>query len=163
MELPIDREAVYEGRDLRRVSGGLLVQDWDRAATDLKGAPVATRRAPSAEELAALDFCWRVARHVRSNAIVIGRAGRTVGIGAGQMSRVDAVRLAVGKAQEALGGSVLASDAFFPFRDGIDAAADAGITAVVQPGGSNRDAEVIAAADERRLAMILTGTRHFRH
>jgi phosphoribosylaminoimidazolecarboxamide formyltransferase/IMP cyclohydrolase len=163
MELPIDPAAAFEGQDLRRVTGGLLMQGWDRAVTDLKDARVATRRAPTPEELQALDFTWRVAKHVKSNAIVLGRPGRTVGIGAGQMSRVDSVRLAVSKAQEPTVGTILASDAFFPFRDGIDAAAEAGVTAVVQPGGSNRDSEVIAAADERGMAMIMTGTRHFRH
>jgi phosphoribosylaminoimidazolecarboxamide formyltransferase/IMP cyclohydrolase len=163
MELPIDPAAAFAGQDLRRVSGGLLMQNWDRASTALKDARVATHRAPTPEELQALDFNWRVAKHVKSNAIVLGRRGRTVGVGAGQMSRVDSVRLAVSKAQESTDGTVLASDAFFPFRDGIDAAAEAGVTAVVQPGGSNRDGEVIAAADERGVAMIMTGTRHFRH
>jgi len=163
MELPVDPGAAFAGQDLRRVTGGLLMQDWDRARTNLKNARVVTRRAPTEDELQALDFNWRVAKHVKSNAIVLGRRGRTVGIGAGQMSRVDSVRLAVSKAQETTAGTVLASDAFFPFRDGIDAAAEAGVTAVVQPGGSNRDSEVIAAADERGMAMIMTGTRHFRH
>ncbi len=163
MELPLDPAAAFEGQDLRRVTGGLLMQGWDRAVTNLNDARVATRRAPTPEELQALDFTWRVAKHVKSNAIVLGRPGRTVGIGAGQMSRVDSVRLAVSKAQEPTVGTILASDAFFPFRDGIDAAAEAGVTAVVQPGGSNRDDEVIAAADERGMAMIMTGTRHFRH
>ncbi|HET6277534.1 MAG TPA: bifunctional phosphoribosylaminoimidazolecarboxamide formyltransferase/IMP cyclohydrolase [Candidatus Polarisedimenticolia bacterium] len=163
MELPIDPATAFAGYDLRRVTGGLLMQNWDRARTALQDAQVATRRPPTADELQALDFTWRVAKHVKSNAIVLGRRGRTVGIGAGQMSRVDSVRLAVSKAQEPTAGTVLASDAFFPFRDGIDAAAGAGVTAVVQPGGSSRDSEVIAAADERGMAMIMTGTRHFRH
>jgi phosphoribosylaminoimidazolecarboxamide formyltransferase/IMP cyclohydrolase len=131
--------------------------------TDLSQAQVVTRRAPLAEERKALDLAWRVAKHVKSNAIVFARADHTVGIGAGQMSRVDSVRLAVMKAQEPTAGCVMASDAFFPFRDGLDEAARAGITAVVQPGGSMRDAEVIAAADEHGLAMIVTGVRHFRH
>lgn len=163
MQLPIDPEGAFAGQDLRRVSGGLLMQNWDRARTAMKDARVATRRAPTPEELQALDFNWRVAKHVKSNAIVLGRKDRTVGIGAGQMSRVDSVRLAVTKAQEPTTGTVLASDAFFPFRDGVDAAAEAGVTAVVQPGGSNRDSEVIAAADEHDMAMVMTGTRHFRH
>ncbi len=153
----------FQGFDLRRVTGGLLVQDWDVAAVDLALCRVATKRSPTPEEIRALDFAWRVAKHVRSNAIVLARPGRTVGIGAGQMSRIDAVRLARMKAQEPTAGTVLASDAFFPFRDGLDEAAQAGITAVVQPGGSVKDPEVIAAADEHGLAMVFTGVRHFRH
>ncbi len=159
---PPDRSP-FSGFDLRRVTGGLLAQDWDTVETDLARARVATKRAPTAEEIEALDFAWRVAKHVKSNAIVLARGDRTVGIGAGQMSRVDSVRLARMKAQEPTRGAVLASDAFFPFRDGLDEAAQAGITAVVQPGGSVRDAEVIGAADEHGLAMIFTGVRHFRH
>jgi phosphoribosylaminoimidazolecarboxamide formyltransferase/IMP cyclohydrolase len=150
-------------RDLRSISGGLLVQDPDGADTDLSQARVVTRRAPGAEEQKALDLAWRVAKHVKSNAIVFARVDHTVGIGAGQMSRIDSVRLATTKAQEPTAGCVMASDAFFPFRDGLDEAARAGITAVVQPGGSMRDEEVIAAADEHGLAMIVTGVRHFRH
>jgi len=153
----------YSGLDLRRITGGLLAQDWDRAATDLSRARVATVRAPTAEELKALDFAWKVAKHAKSNAIILARADRTIGIGAGQMSRVDSVRLARMKAQEPTAGAVLASDAFFPFRDGLDEASLAGITAVVQPGGSVKDAEVIAAADQHGMAMILTGMRHFLH
>jgi phosphoribosylaminoimidazolecarboxamide formyltransferase/IMP cyclohydrolase len=125
-----------------------------------------TKRAPSAEELRALLFGWRVVKHVKSNAIVYGGPDRTLGIGAGQMSRVDASRIAVWKAQEAglsLKGSVVCSDAFFPFPDGLIAAAEAGATAAIQPGGSMRDAEVISAADERGVAMVFTGYRHFRH
>ena len=121
------------------------------------------QRAPTDEEWVALRFAWRVCAHVKSNAIVFTAADRTLAIGAGQMSRVDAVRVAVMKAAGSLGRSVAASDAFFPFRDGVDAIADAGATAVVQPGGSVRDSEVIAAADERGLAMVFTGRRHFRH
>jgi phosphoribosylaminoimidazolecarboxamide formyltransferase/IMP cyclohydrolase len=153
----------FSGLDVRRVTGGYLVQDWDDAATDMTAARVVTKRAPTASELQALDFAWRVARHVKSNAIVLARADRTIGIGAGQMSRVDSVRLAVMKSLQTPRGAVLASDAFFPFRDGLDEAARAGITAVAQPGGSVKDSEVIAAADENGLAMVLTGTRHFRH
>jgi phosphoribosylaminoimidazolecarboxamide formyltransferase/IMP cyclohydrolase len=156
-------EDVYRGLDLRRVTGGLLAQEWDLATTDLERARVVTRRPPAPEELRGLDFAWRVAKHVKSNAIVLARVDRTVGIGAGQMSRVDSVRLAVQKAQEPVRGAVLASDAFFPFRDGLDEAARAGVTAAVQPGGSVKDEEVIAAADEHGLAMVFTGTRHFRH
>ena len=122
-----------------------------------------TRRAPSAEELAGLDFAWRVCKHVKSNAIVYGRGTRTVAIGAGQMSRVDSAKIARIKAALPLEGCVAASDAFFPFRDGVDVLAEAGATAIIQPGGSIRDEEVIAAADERDLAMVFTGMRHFRH
>ncbi len=154
---------LYRGFDLRRVTGGLLAQDWDVAETDLTRSRVATKRPPTDQELRALDLGWRVAKHVRSNAIVLAHADHTVGIGAGQMSRVDSVRLARMKAQEPTRGTVLASDAFFPFRDGLDEAVEAGISAVVQPGGSVKDAEVIAAADEHGLAMVLTGVRHFRH
>jgi phosphoribosylaminoimidazolecarboxamide formyltransferase/IMP cyclohydrolase len=127
---------------------------------------VVTKRPPTSEEWAALRFAWRVCAHVKSNAVIFTDTKRTLAIGAGQMSRVDAVNVAAMKAQAAgrtLAGSVAASDAFFPFRDGLDAAASAGATAMVQPGGSVRDAEVIAAADERDLAMVFTGRRHFRH
>jgi phosphoribosylaminoimidazolecarboxamide formyltransferase/IMP cyclohydrolase len=148
---------------LRSVSGGLLVQGRDDGMVSPRTARVVTRRAPSADELAALDFAWRVAKHVKSNAIVFAREGRTVGIGAGQMSRIDSTRIAVSKAREPVKGCVVASDAFFPFRDGLDALAEAGATAVAQPGGSVRDDEVIAAADEHGLAMVFTGMRHFRH
>ena len=110
-----------------------------------------------------LSFAWKVAKHVKSNAIVLARSGATVGVGAGQMSRVDSVRLAIGKAVSDPRGTALASDAFFPFRDGVDAAADAGVSAIMQPGGSVRDAEVVAAADAHGMAMVLTGIRHFRH
>ena len=149
--------------DLRRLSGGLLVQDADAADADLTQARVVTRRVPSQEEIRALDFAWRVAKHVKSNAIVLAHADRTIGIGAGQMSRVDSVRLAVSKAQEPARGAALASDAFFPFRDGLDEAAKAGVAAVVQPGGSVRDEEIVAAADGHGMAMLFTGIRHFRH
>jgi len=149
--------------ELRRIAGGLLLQEPDRPDLDAAGLRAVTRRAPGAGEEAALRFAWRVAKHVRSNAIVLAVPGATVGIGAGQMSRVDAVRLAVSKAAGAARGAVLASDAFFPFRDGVDAAAAAGVTAIIQPGGSVRDAEVVAAADEHGLAMVFTGMRHFRH
>ncbi|HTV79140.1 MAG TPA: bifunctional phosphoribosylaminoimidazolecarboxamide formyltransferase/IMP cyclohydrolase, partial [Steroidobacteraceae bacterium] len=127
---------------------------------------VVTRRAPTAQELADLDFAWRVCRFVKSNAIVFARDGATIGVGAGQMSRVYSTRIAAlkaGDAQLAVAGSVMASDAYFPFRDGLDAAAQLGIRAVIQPGGSRRDAEVIAAADEHGVAMVFTGERHFRH
>ncbi|MDT0681074.1 bifunctional phosphoribosylaminoimidazolecarboxamide formyltransferase/IMP cyclohydrolase [Roseicyclus sp. F158] len=158
---------------VRQVSGGYLVQDRDAHHLDPAGLTVATKRAPSEAEMADLIFAWTVAKHVKSNAIVYARDGATVGVGAGQMSRVDSTRIAARKAEdmaEALGlsepptrGSVVASDAFFPFPDGLLAAAEAGATAVIQPGGSMRDKDVIAAADEAGLAMVLTGVRHFRH
>jgi phosphoribosylaminoimidazolecarboxamide formyltransferase/IMP cyclohydrolase len=155
--------------DARTILGGWLVQSRDRVteagspwpAAD--GPSVVTRRAPTAEEWNALRFAWRVCAHVKSNAVIFTTADVTLAVGAGQMSRVDAVRTAVLKAEGRLRGSVAASDAFLPFRDGLDAIAGAGATAVVQPGGSVRDAEVIAAADEHGLAMVFTGRRHFRH
>ncbi len=153
-----------EGYDLKKLVGGLIVQDRDLGAlADLKALPVPTVRKPTDDEYAACAFAWKVCKHVKSNAIVYARSGQTVGIGAGQMSRVDSVKLAGMKAVLPVKGCVMASDAFFPFRDGLDAAAQAGITAVIQPGGSIRDAEVIKAADEHGMAMILTGMRHFRH
>lgn len=154
------------GLDYRRIAGGLLVQEADRVRPLAPRAEVVSRRAPDAAERRALDFAWRVVQAVRSNAVVLARADATLGIGAGQMSRVDAVRIAGRKAAEAghsLEGSVLASDAFFPFRDNMDEAARLGVRAVVQPGGSRRDAEVIAAADEHGMAMVFTRERHFRH
>ena len=152
--------------DLRSIRGGLLVQEADHDPVVAEELVVATLRAPSAAELDDLVFAWRVARFVKSNAIVYARDGATLGVGAGQTSRVHSARIARLKAEEEgldLRGAVMASDAFFPFRDGIDAAAQAGVAAVVQPGGSRRDAEVIAAADEHAMAMVLTGVRHFRH
>jgi phosphoribosylaminoimidazolecarboxamide formyltransferase/IMP cyclohydrolase len=152
--------------DLRSVCGGVLVQDKDVGQVVDLATKVVTKRQPTANELAAMIFGWRVVKHVKSNAIVYAARDRTLGIGAGQMSRVDASRIAVWKAQEAglsLTGSAVASDAFFPFADGLLAAADAGATAAIQPGGSVRDEEVIAAANERNMAMIFTGVRHFRH
>lgn len=150
--------------DLKKVAGGLLVQDADLALLD--GTQIVSMRQPSAQEMADLLFTWKVAKFVKSNAIVYGRDRRTIGVGAGQMSRVNSARIAVIKAEQAgleVKGSVVASDAFFPFADGLIAAAEAGVTAVIQPGGSMRDREVIAAADERGLAMVFTGLRHFRH
>ncbi|MFD2112229.1 bifunctional phosphoribosylaminoimidazolecarboxamide formyltransferase/IMP cyclohydrolase [Thiorhodococcus fuscus] len=150
--------------DFKRVNGGLLVQDADlRLTGDVR---VVTERAPTPEQMDDLLFTWRVAKFVKSNAIVYGRERMTVGVGAGQMSRVNSARIARIKAEQAglvVAGSVMASDAFFPFRDGIDQAAEAGITAVIQPGGSMRDEEVIAAANEHGMAMVFTGMRHFRH
>jgi phosphoribosylaminoimidazolecarboxamide formyltransferase/IMP cyclohydrolase len=147
----------------RSVSGGVLAQSRDDGMVSIKDAKVVTKRAPTAAELASLDFAWRVAKHVKSNAIVFAKDGVTVGVGAGQMSRIDSTKIAVMKARTPVTGTVVASDAFFPFRDGLDALADAGATAVAQPGGSVRDDEVIAAADEKGLAMVFTGMRHFRH
>ncbi|GGK33054.1 bifunctional phosphoribosylaminoimidazolecarboxamide formyltransferase/IMP cyclohydrolase [Salinarimonas ramus] len=162
-----------KGLSVRTVAGGLLVQDRDNAVVSDMTLSVVTKRQPTAREMEDLAFAFRVAKHVKSNAIVYARDGATVGVGAGQMSRVDSSRIAAwkaGEAAKALGlaeslakGSVVASDAFFPFADGLLAAAEAGATAVIQPGGSMRDAEVIAAADEAGLAMVFTGHRHFRH
>lgn len=152
------------GYDLKKLVGGLIVQDRDLGVlTDLRTLQVPTARKPTDDEYAACAFAWKVCKHVKSNAIIYAKPGQTVGIGAGQMSRVDSVKLAAMKAQMPVKGCVMASDAFFPFRDGLDAAAQAGITAVIQPGGSIRDAEIIKAADEHGLAMIMTGMRHFRH
>ena len=152
------------GLDLRRVDGGLLVQNRDlRGADDFDNVKVVTKRQPTAAELADLRFAWLVCKHVKSNAIVLGKGDMVVGVGAGQMSRVDSVHLAVRKAGKRSKGSVMASDAFFPFRDNVDEAAKAGVTAIVQPGGSMRDADSIAACDEHGLAMVFTGVRHFRH
>jgi phosphoribosylaminoimidazolecarboxamide formyltransferase / IMP cyclohydrolase len=153
-------------RDVRSVVGGLLVQDSDSINVAQLEHKVVTRRPPSKAEIEAMKFGWKVVKHVKSNAIVFSDKDRTLGIGAGQMSRVDSSRLAIWKAQEAglsLKGSALCSDAFFPFADGVIAAAEVGATSVIQPGGSIRDEEVIAAADERGLAMVFTGLRHFRH
>jgi phosphoribosylaminoimidazolecarboxamide formyltransferase/IMP cyclohydrolase len=148
----------------KRVSGGLVVQDRDAtAAGEVFSGRVVTKRAPSTDELKSLEFGWRVSKHVKSNAIVLARGEVTAGIGAGQMSRVVSVQIASEKAGAKARGSVLASDAYFPFPDGLEAAAHAGVTAVAQPGGSVKDAEVIAAADAHGLAMVFTGVRHFRH
>jgi phosphoribosylaminoimidazolecarboxamide formyltransferase/IMP cyclohydrolase len=149
--------------EIRSVAGGFLVQDRDRATAAAADAKVVSKRAPTPDEIADLDFAWRVCKHVKSNAIVFAAGGRTLGIGAGQMSRVDSVRIAVSKARAPLAGSVVASDAFFPFADGVEEAAKAGARAVIQPGGSVRDAEAVAAADEHGMVMVLTGERHFRH
>jgi phosphoribosylaminoimidazolecarboxamide formyltransferase/IMP cyclohydrolase len=152
--------------DMRRIGGGMLVQTPDTRNVAPEELKVVTRKSPGAAQLADLIFAWRVAKYVKSNAIVYCADGRTLGIGAGQMSRVDSTRIAALKAANAglsLAGSVVASDAFFPFRDGLDVVADNGAVAVIQPGGSVRDKEVIAAADERGLAMVFTGIRHFRH
>lgn len=147
----------------RQISGGLLLQTQDEHRTTEKDFKVVTERKPTPEETRALLFAWTVCKHTKSNAIVYARAGQTVGVGAGQMSRVDSVKIGAMRANLPLKGSVLASDAFFPFRDGLDEAAKHGITAVIQPGGSVRDEEVISAANEHGLAMVFTGIRHFRH
>jgi len=149
--------------ELRRIAGGVLVQERDSGRVEPGDLRVVTKRAPTDEELEALRFGWVIVKHVKSNAIVYARAGQLVGVGAGQMSRVDSARIGAEKATLPLEGTVLASDAFFPFRDGLDAAAARGVTAVIQPGGSVRDEEVIAAADEHGIAMLFTGMRHFKH
>lgn len=151
------------GLEYKQISGGMLVQTPDTHKPRREDLKVVTKRQPSEAEIQAMLFAWTVCKHTKSNAIVYARDGQTVGVGAGQMSRVDSVKLGAMRAQLPTQGSVLASDAFFPFRDGIDEAAKHGITAVIQPGGSMRDAEVVAAADEHRLAMVFTGIRHFKH
>jgi phosphoribosylaminoimidazolecarboxamide formyltransferase/IMP cyclohydrolase len=158
-------KVVRQARDVevKKLVGGFLLQERDLAAVDAGACKVVTKRAPTASELDGLLFADRVGKHVKSNSIVLASSERVFGIGAGQMSRVDSVRLAVSKAGEQARGAVLGSDAFFPFPDGAIAALDAGVTAILQPGGSVRDAEVIAACDERGAAMVFTGMRHFRH
>ena len=148
---------------VKSISGGYLAQTSDTAKLDRSQAVVKTKRAPTDQEWVALEFGWKVAKHVKSNAIVYARAGQTVGVGAGQMSRVDSVKLGAMKAVLPVAGTVVASDAFFPFPDGVEEAAKNGATAFIQPGGSVRDEEVIAAADRLGVAMVFTGVRHFRH
>jgi phosphoribosylaminoimidazolecarboxamide formyltransferase/IMP cyclohydrolase len=156
--------ADHKAFHLKQVGGGMLVQERDRTGEiEIARAKVVTKRAPTEAERAALDFAWRVCKHVKSNAIVLAKPDRTLGVGAGQMSRVVSVEIALKKAGAAAQGAALASDAYFPFADGLEVAAAAGITAVAQPGGSVRDAEVIAAADKAGIAMVFTGVRHFRH
>jgi phosphoribosylaminoimidazolecarboxamide formyltransferase/IMP cyclohydrolase len=159
---PAKRESV-----LKQISGGFLLQDEDLAITTAETLKVATERKPTKEETAALLFAWKVCKHVKSNAIVYARLkegfGQTVGVGAGQMSRVDAARFGAMKAVLPLAGTVAASDAFFPFPDGVEVIAKAGATAIIQPGGSVRDAEVVEAANRLGIAMVMTGLRHFRH
>ncbi len=162
--LGLARESwTLEPRELRSVPGGLLVQSRDLAQAEPRAWRTVTKRAPTADELAALAFAWSVVKHVKSNAIVLARGEVTVGIGMGQTNRVDSVRIAAQRAGEKARGAALGSDAFFPFPDGVEAAAAAGVTAVAQPGGSVRDDEVIAAADRLGLAMVFTSVRHFRH
>ena len=161
----IKTDFVISGPDVKRTNNGYLVQDRDRMTTTEKDLQLQTKKAP--QDLRNLLFAWRICRHVKSNAIVLARDGATIGVGAGQMSRIDALDCAVKKAREhnaaQLKGCVLASDAFFPFRDVVDAAADLGVAEIIQPGGSMRDDESIAACDERGLAMVFTGRRHFKH
>ena len=164
MKLPMgEKKKNGESLDIKRVSGGLLLQnndDIDLVESQLK---VVTKRQPSQDQWKALRFAWKAAKHVKSNAIVFAKKDRTIGIGAGQMSRVDSTKIAVEKAKSSLKGTVMASDAFFPFRDAIDAAAENGIAAIIQPGGSIKDEEVITAANEHKIAMVFTGIRHFKH
>jgi len=161
--LRLKQEPVARRLEFRHIRGAMLVQTADDHKLDAGGLKIVTTRQPSEEEIRALLFAWVVCKHTKSNAIVYARDGQTVGVGAGQMSRVDSVKIGAMRAQLPVAGSVLASDAFFPFRDGIDEAAKHGITAVIQPGGSVRDEEVIAAANEHGLAMVFTGVRHFKH
>jgi len=156
-------EGFPQGLDYRRVDGGLLVQTRDVSADKPEEWKVVTKRTPTAAERAALEFAWPVCKHVKSNAIVLANNTSIVGVGAGQMSRVVSVEIAIRKAGERAKGSVLASDAFFPFPDNVELAAAAGVTAIVQPGGSVKDAESIAACDKHGIAMLFTGVRHFRH
>ncbi|HEY8803025.1 MAG TPA: bifunctional phosphoribosylaminoimidazolecarboxamide formyltransferase/IMP cyclohydrolase [Candidatus Dormibacteraeota bacterium] len=149
--------------DVRSVPGGFLVQQWDRAGFDRSRATVVTRRAPTEAEWEQLGFAWTAVKHVKSNAIVLFKNGQAVGVGAGQMSRVEAVQIAVRRAGDRARGSVMASDAFFPFPDGLEEGTRAGVTAAIQPGGSLKDADVVAAADAAGIAMVVTGQRHFRH
>lgn len=149
--------------DLKRVSGGILLQDVDLGRIDIESLPVVSERKPSKEELSSLGFGWRVVKHVKSNAILFARGGQIVSVGSGQTSRIDSVKIAIMKARLPIAGSVVASDAFFPFRDSIDEIAAGGATAVIQPGGSRNDNEVIRAADEHGMAMIFTSMRHFKH
>ncbi len=162
MELSRDGEPGREF-DFKKIGGGFLIQESDRLFVRQGDLKTVTRRSPLPGEIRDLLFAWRICKHVKSNAIVLARGGKTLGIGAGQMSRVDSVELAVGKATASLQGAVMASDAFFPFRDGLEAAAEAGVRAVIQPGGSVRDGEVIEAADRHGVAMVFTGIRHFKH
>jgi len=156
--------ATHAALQYKRVGGGMVVQDRDATGgVEVTGGKVVSKRAPTKEELAGLDFAWRVCKHVKSNAIVLAKGSRTVGVGAGQMSRVVSTQIACEKAGAESKGSVLASDAFFPFPDSLEVAAKAGVTAVAHPGGSVKDADVIAVADRLGLAMVLTGARHFRH
>jgi phosphoribosylaminoimidazolecarboxamide formyltransferase / IMP cyclohydrolase len=163
LELPVDSLRPERELQLKRILGGMLVQQPDLGELNDQELRTVTKRIPTADEMTDMRFAWKVSKHVKSNAIVFAKDGATLGVGAGQMSRVDSVKLAVMKAQSSLVGSVVASDAFFPFPDGVEEAAEAGATAFIQPGGSVRDPDVIAAADRLNLAMVFTGMRHFLH
>jgi phosphoribosylaminoimidazolecarboxamide formyltransferase / IMP cyclohydrolase len=163
LELPAGGLEPEKELQLKRVLGGMLVQQPDLGELNDQELRTVTKRVPTPEEMHTMRFAWKVCKHVKSNAIVFAKDGATLGVGAGQMSRVDSVKIAVMKAQQPLAGSVVASDAFFPFADGVEEAAKAGATAVIQPGGSVRDPEVIAAADRLGIAMVFTGIRHFLH
>jgi phosphoribosylaminoimidazolecarboxamide formyltransferase/IMP cyclohydrolase len=164
MGAPIaDRGSRAPDFEIRRISGGALVQDCDAELLDEEKFAIVSDRKPDQSELRALRFAWAICKHVKSNAIVYAAENQLIGVGAGQMSRVDSVKIGAMKAQLPLAGCVLASDAFFPFRDGVDEAAKHGVTAVIQPGGSVRDKEVIEAANEHNLAMVFTAMRHFKH
>lgn len=164
MKMPaMPGESFTKGYDIKKISGGLLVQDLDDINYDPARLKVVSERQPSEKEMQDLLFAWTVAKHVKSNAIVYALDGQTIGVGAGQMSRVDSAKIAVSKAQKSLKDNVMASDAFFPFRDSIDEAAKSGIKAIIQPGGSIRDEEVIQAVNEHGMAMVFTGIRHFNH
>jgi phosphoribosylaminoimidazolecarboxamide formyltransferase / IMP cyclohydrolase len=159
----VEVEAAPHKWAIRNISGGVLLQETDSRRLQSSDLKVVTKRAPTREETQTLLFAWKVCKHVKSNAIVYARDGQTVGVGAGQMSRVDSAKIGAMKAQLPLHGTVAASDAFFPFPDGVEEIGKAGATAIIQPGGSQRDAEVIEAADRIGLAMLFTGVRHFRH
>ena len=165
--LAFDRSKIDRDQfEWKRIYGGVLLQGPDSALEDLAAAEVVTQSRPTPEQLRALEFAWRVVKHVKSNAVVFGAEGRTLAVGGGCTSRVDAVHVAAAKAARtgvSLEGSVLASDAFFPFPDGLETAVEAGARAVIQPGGSNRDEQVIEAADRLGISMVFTGVRHFRH
>jgi phosphoribosylaminoimidazolecarboxamide formyltransferase/IMP cyclohydrolase len=153
----------FRGMDYKRISGGMLVQEPDIAQLAINEIKVVTRKEPNLEEMEDLFFAWGVAKFVKSNTIVLARNGRSVGVGAGQMSRIDAAEIAVKKAGDKVKGAVLASDAFFPFPDVVELAAKHGVAAIIQPGGSKRDQESIDKANEAGMAMVFTGRRHFRH
>ena len=157
-----EREGFFD-YDLRSVPGGFLVQEWDRARFDRASCKSVSQREPTDEEWTQLALAWTAVKHVKSNAIVLFKDGAAVGVGAGQMSRVEAVQLAVNRAGARAAGAVMASDAFFPFPDGLELGVRAGVTAVIQPGGSMKDADVVAAADAAGIAMVVTGRRHFKH
>jgi phosphoribosylaminoimidazolecarboxamide formyltransferase/IMP cyclohydrolase len=164
MKLPMMKENMIKNHiDIKRVSGGFLLQNIDNVDLIESQLKVVTDKQPTNEQWEAMRFAWKTAKHVKSNAIVFATEDRTIGVGAGQMSRVDSTKIAVEKARCSLKGSVMASDAFFPFRDAVDAAVENGIEAIIQPGGSIKDKEVIAAANEHNITMVFTGIRHFKH